>query len=480
MKKLIFSVLILSVMLMMVGSVSAQAFTNPSAGDVGGIVDVEWTNTEGIPLLFIQYGEGTCLSVPTSWHSIDGPMDISELSSSWDTTSVVNGDGEYCLRLQGSVPYDKVEVTVDNTAPDVDFDWSPTDLIVFETVTFTSIATDTGSGIDTYSWDFGDGDTSTLENPTHVYDEADTYLVALTVTDNVGNPFTYSKEIEISDLETESESFNYEAGILGIAPILDINFGTGLTLTECTVIPTSDEITNVAVGFSGSDCTILETLDIPYDERGVHEIVIKATDGTTIKYYDITITVYTWWIPLTEGWNLISIPMMPEDTSIDSVFGNIIENVSGEGTSTATIFQYDATNEDWYRARLKIIGSGFTGDDLLGKELDTIIPGYGYGIKMANVDVLKGYGRITPEMGSILGIDVANGYNLIGHYGLDTLDYTTALSSLMLGAIEYFDSVSSDTGDMETGVGYWMTAKFLPGGEAPYTPSQASLDSVLL
>jgi len=38
----------------------------------------------------------------------------------------------------------------------------------------------------TYNWDFGDGDTSTLENPTHNYITADTFEVKLLITDVIG------------------------------------------------------------------------------------------------------------------------------------------------------------------------------------------------------------------------------------------------------------------------------------------------------
>ena len=41
-----------------------------------------------------------------------------------------------------------------------------------------------GFNIATYFWDFGDGNTSTLENPIHVYQSPGDYEVTLTVTDS--------------------------------------------------------------------------------------------------------------------------------------------------------------------------------------------------------------------------------------------------------------------------------------------------------
>ena len=53
-------------------------------------------------------------------------------------------------------------------------------------VTFTGTGTDTDGTVAAYSWDFGDGSTSTEQNPTHVYTESGTFTVKLTVTDNKG------------------------------------------------------------------------------------------------------------------------------------------------------------------------------------------------------------------------------------------------------------------------------------------------------
>lgn len=52
---------------------------------------------------------------------------------------------------------------------------------------------------ESYSWNFGDGNSSTEENPTHVYDAAGSYQVVLTATNSEGTTANYSQDIEITD-----------------------------------------------------------------------------------------------------------------------------------------------------------------------------------------------------------------------------------------------------------------------------------------
>ena len=49
----------------------------------------------------------------------------------------------------------------------------------------------------TWAWNFGDGTTSTLENPSHTYQAGGTYSVSLTVTDTVGCTGTITKQVII-------------------------------------------------------------------------------------------------------------------------------------------------------------------------------------------------------------------------------------------------------------------------------------------
>ena len=59
------------------------------------------------------------------------------------------------------------------------------------------IFTNTSQNADSYEWDFGDGNTSTEENPTHTYASDDFYFVELTAINSCDEDF-YEEEIQIS------------------------------------------------------------------------------------------------------------------------------------------------------------------------------------------------------------------------------------------------------------------------------------------
>lgn len=50
--------------------------------------------------------------------------------------------------------------------------------------TFTDVSTDPGGTIGSWAWTFGDGGTSTAQNPSHTFASANTYNVKLTITDS--------------------------------------------------------------------------------------------------------------------------------------------------------------------------------------------------------------------------------------------------------------------------------------------------------
>ncbi len=70
-----------------------------------------------------------------------------------------------------------------NQPPVADFTFACIDL----TCDFTNTSTDTDGTVDGFAWDFGDGNTSTLENPSHTFAADGIYSVILTVTDDAGD-----------------------------------------------------------------------------------------------------------------------------------------------------------------------------------------------------------------------------------------------------------------------------------------------------
>lgn len=217
------------------------------------------------------------------------------------------------------------------------------------------------------------------------------------------------------------------------------------------------------------------------DDKGEQAVIIKATDGTDSEYYSFDLTVYSWKIELTEGWNLVSIPVIPEDTGINTILEGIYENIVYEDTSTYAIYQYDAIDNKWYRARRYSDTSSyygkFTGPS--ASKLTDIIPGYAYWIKMEAEDTLyimeKEFSASVMPVPSI-SLALA-GWNLIGKYGIcGTLSVAEAL--LSLEELYFEDSVLELNGEiwqatitMDTGKGYWIRTKIAPELESiDYTP----------
>lgn len=73
------------------------------------------------------------------------------------------------------------------------FTFNPESGFVYDTITFTN----TSQNANSYSWDFGDDNNSTIQNPTHVYTTAGTFTITLLATGD-GGTSTATKTIEIT------------------------------------------------------------------------------------------------------------------------------------------------------------------------------------------------------------------------------------------------------------------------------------------
>ncbi len=76
--------------------------------------------------------------------------------------------------------------TPENMPPIADFTFTPSNPKTYETIQFIDESRDQDGNITAYHWDFGDGNTSNEQNPTHTYTSNGTFHVTLQVTDDKG------------------------------------------------------------------------------------------------------------------------------------------------------------------------------------------------------------------------------------------------------------------------------------------------------
>ncbi|WP_048056522.1 PKD domain-containing protein [Thermococcus sp. 4557] len=84
-----------------------------------------------------------------------------------------------------------------NEKPTALFSYSPAEIKAGDEVLFTDSSTDPDGSVARWSWNFGDGSTSTERNPRHTYTNPGSYTVMLTVEDENGLKGTYYKEIRV-------------------------------------------------------------------------------------------------------------------------------------------------------------------------------------------------------------------------------------------------------------------------------------------
>lgn len=147
----------------------------------------------------------------------------------------------------------------------------------------------------TYTWDFGDGQTSTEMNPTHTYSHSGEYTVTLTVSDGV---------------YTSEEALKFTIGEVNDPPVIndiaDQSLEAGKTLSlEISAHDKDDDTLFLSVTLGGGDS--IETIEADFtdygngtglftftpnsDQVGDYVLTFQATDGTVNTTENVFIEV---------------------------------------------------------------------------------------------------------------------------------------------------------------------------------------------
>ena len=131
--------------------------------------------------------------------------------------------------------------------------------------TFTNTSTDG----ETYLWDFGDGNTSTDESPTHIYADPDVYTVTLEVTNAAGLSATLEKPVDIQAPVTAAFTFetNQNPDTYQTVNFMDASVGAVELLWE------------FGDGFQFTGMNPTHT----YDADGIYTVTLTATSLTGLQ-----------------------------------------------------------------------------------------------------------------------------------------------------------------------------------------------------
>ena len=228
------------------------------------------------------------------------------------------------------------------------------------------------------------------------------------------------------------------------------NSGTA-TITINPNNPTSDNTTYIITLSGVTDLAGNEMAD--YDD-------IKFTTATN---YDIALSANA------TGWNLISLPVVPTESSIVDVLGDAASSID-------IVWTYDPSNPNASDTNGWL---SYSPTDPEGtNNLDIMTAGYGYWISVSRNAIISGSGTLLPVgPDSPPERDLRAGWNLIGYYqnpGEDTSISSDAFASLgTLSSLWSYDNVSGGYKTVTTilpGDGFWVA---LPT-EKTYYPGNIS------
>ncbi len=165
---------------------TCTASANPTSGAAPLTVQFDGSVTGGCPeyTYLWNFGDGGTSAEQSPSHTYET---VGDYAASVVITDSKGNTSQNTVSLTAACP--PLACTASGT---------PTSGTIPLMIQFTGSA-DGGCPAVTYSWDFGDGDTSSEQNPSHTYEKMGTYTAALTATDSKGNTTRQAVSVQATD-----------------------------------------------------------------------------------------------------------------------------------------------------------------------------------------------------------------------------------------------------------------------------------------
>ena len=162
-----------------------HCYLTPGGGGSAPVANFTGNPTSGAAPLAVNFTD-TSTNTPTSWSWTFGD---SNTSTAQNPSHTYSSTGSYTVALTATNSYGNNTNTKNNyitvgNPPVANFSGTPTTGNAPLAVTFTDSSTNSPTA---WSWNFGDSNTSNVQNPSHTYASAGTYTVALTAYNAYGN-----------------------------------------------------------------------------------------------------------------------------------------------------------------------------------------------------------------------------------------------------------------------------------------------------
>lgn len=212
-----------------------------------------------------------CIGVSNAVLTATGTGGLPPYNYQWSTgattQSITVGVGTYWVLIgdQTNCPKGFTQVTVTSSArPVANFNF--TAACTNASTIFTDASTTTAGTVNGWSWDFGDGTFSTLQNPTHIYTASGSYNVSLTASSGAGCDNTIIRTINVTPLPVPSFVSNTPCYIDSV------QFTDNSTISSGT-------ITGWSWNFGDGNTGTQQNPSHYYATAGTYNIILTATSS---------------------------------------------------------------------------------------------------------------------------------------------------------------------------------------------------------